>query len=279
LSANLYGIPNRLPEIEAFARDSEIDFIDDAAQAMGATVDGRHVGTFGSAGLFSLDKGKNITSIQGGILITSQPSLADALTRLAKELPPPSPLATMLDAAKLFAYAAILPPRVYWLTRYLPFLNLGKTPYTTEYTIRRYSSYLAPVAHRMFQRLEVLNTTRRHNADALRSALDGIRGLRLPYIHDGVSPAYTRFPVFISDPNRREEALRLLNRRGIVATVSYPQAIPDISELSPFLTEDLADTPGARQIANEILTVPTHPFVTDTHIMLIRDTLRDVLMR
>lgn len=277
LSANLYGIPNDLPTLESLAKEKGTDLIDDAAQSMGARIGGRYSGTFGSAGLFSLDKGKNITSIQGGIVVTNQKPLADTLTQLATELPAPSPLATLLDAAKLVAYAAVLPPRAYWLTLYMPFLNLGKTVYTTDYPIRRYSPLLSPVASRMFSRLDDLSSIRRQNADALRTALNGLPGLRFASTLADTEPVYTRLPIFISDPEQRVEVLRRLNRRGVVASVSYPQAISDIAELQNHLTPGSTDTPGARQVAREIITLPTHPYVTTEDVALIRDTLNEVL--
>ena len=46
---------------------------------MGGRVGGRFAGTFGDAGLFSLDKGKNITTIEGGIIVTRHHEMADAL--------------------------------------------------------------------------------------------------------------------------------------------------------------------------------------------------------
>ena len=44
--------------------------MDDAAQALGATLHGRPCGTLGDAGLFSLDKGKNVSAIDGGAIVT-----------------------------------------------------------------------------------------------------------------------------------------------------------------------------------------------------------------
>ncbi len=67
VSGNLYGIPNNLDLLEKISKENNVFFIDDAAQCLGGrSAMGRHAGTFGDAGIFSLDKGKVITSMNGG---------------------------------------------------------------------------------------------------------------------------------------------------------------------------------------------------------------------
>lgn len=58
LIPSLYGNPANLLEIEQFCKKNEIFMIDDAAQAFGATIGGKMVGTFGNSGLFSFSAGK-----------------------------------------------------------------------------------------------------------------------------------------------------------------------------------------------------------------------------
>ncbi len=76
VTANLYGLPDDLKQIEQITTENDVYLVDDAAQSLGATVAGQPSGTFGIAGLFSLDKGKNITSIQGGMIVTNNDALA-----------------------------------------------------------------------------------------------------------------------------------------------------------------------------------------------------------
>src|SRR5581483_3195703 len=58
LSANLFGFVNDLARLEAIASTTGAFFVDDAAQALGATRDGKLAGTAGHVGFFSLARGK-----------------------------------------------------------------------------------------------------------------------------------------------------------------------------------------------------------------------------
>jgi dTDP-4-amino-4,6-dideoxygalactose transaminase len=115
VSSNLYGIPNDLPAIAAIARQHGVYFIDDAAQSLGALMDGQPVGGFGDAGLYSLDKGKNITSIQGGILVTQSDTIAAEIRKELAQLPAPPWQRTLAQAIQLLIYGILLRPWLYWI--------------------------------------------------------------------------------------------------------------------------------------------------------------------
>lgn len=68
MPVHLYGHPARMRELEAIARKYGIDIYEDAAQAHGASLDGRAVGTWGRFAMFSLYPTKNMTSGEGGMV-------------------------------------------------------------------------------------------------------------------------------------------------------------------------------------------------------------------
>jgi len=73
---HLFGNPCEMGAIVALASRRGIPIIEDCAQAYGATVDGRHVGTFGALGCFSLQQGKHITTGEGGLVVSDDDLLA-----------------------------------------------------------------------------------------------------------------------------------------------------------------------------------------------------------
>lgn len=69
---SLFGNPANIMEVEKFCRDKNIFMIDDAAQALGAQVDSKYIGSFGDAGLFSFSAGKPTYGHMGCYFWTSK---------------------------------------------------------------------------------------------------------------------------------------------------------------------------------------------------------------
>ena len=260
VTANLYGIPNHLQSIEAIAREQGVWMLDDSAQALGATLEGRAVGGFGDVGLYSFDKGKNITSLEGGALVASHPELSAALDRRHAALAPASATRTATTIVKLAAYATLLRPTLYGVVRKLPGLGLGRTVYDETYPVERYSGTLAGFAGTLLKRLPSLTGGRRDKAAALQAELSKVPGLRLIESPASSQPAYARYPFLMTDATQRAAVLEKLDAAGIGATASYPSALCDVPEVARHLPTADLEMPGAREVASTIVTLPTHAY-------------------
>jgi len=67
---HLYGIGAEINEVRKIAKESGIAVIEDCSQAFGVKIGKKHVGSFGDIGCFSFQLNKNITSGEGGMLVT-----------------------------------------------------------------------------------------------------------------------------------------------------------------------------------------------------------------
>lgn len=76
IATHLFGVPCDLPRIMEVAGRHGIYVLEDCAQACGAMLDGRRVGSFGTAGFFSFDVIKPINTLTGGMVTTDQRALA-----------------------------------------------------------------------------------------------------------------------------------------------------------------------------------------------------------
>ena len=273
VATNLYGLPNDLPALERVASHHGAFLIDDAAQALGATVGGRWSGTRGDAGLFSFDKGKNVSAIDGGILVTNSDALAAALREETAHLETPGAGASAVHVLKALAYFALLRPSLYGIPARIPQLGLGRTVYTTDFPLRQPDRVLVALGLTMLRRLDEFTSARRANAAA---ALAELRPIELDTIEPqaGTAPAYLRLPVLLAGEREQRAAIEALNAAGIGATRSYPASIADLPELRGQLADAGPVAKGGREIARRIVTLPTHPLITAADISRMRVILQ-----
>lgn len=73
---HLYGMPAKINEILSIAALYGIPVVEDAAEALGSRINGRHTGTFGEIGIFSFNGNKIITTSGGGALVSNNSDIA-----------------------------------------------------------------------------------------------------------------------------------------------------------------------------------------------------------
>jgi dTDP-4-amino-4,6-dideoxygalactose transaminase len=260
--SSLYGLPSDLARLEPMARTAGALLVDDAAQTLGAALDGRPCGTFGDAGFYSLGRGKGITTMGGGILVTHREDLFGTIERAVRGLRCPSIHEVGVAFGSSLLYAGLLRPTRYWLVDRLPFLGLGGTHFDAQFPMAQLSAYQQRLALQLLPLVDGYNKTRRDHADHLRAGLEGVEGIEIPRPLPGASPVYLRFPVLARNAGHRARLLQRLGQAGIRASASYPTTIGDIPDIGRYLAPDQAPCPRARAIATRMLTLPTHPWVT-----------------
>jgi len=79
IPTDLYGLPSDISGVASLARGKDIVVIEDAAQAHGAQLDGKKIGSIADMTCFSFYAGKNITTGEGGMVTTNDDGYAQAL--------------------------------------------------------------------------------------------------------------------------------------------------------------------------------------------------------
>ncbi len=261
VACNLYGFPNDIQALRRVALRHGVFLVDDAAQAMGARVAGEWSGTGGDFGLFSFDKGKNVSAIDGGVVVTNDDALAISFEQECEGLRAPGVGEISLQVAKVLTYSLFLRPSLYWIPNRIPQLGLGRTVFTTEFPLDSPTRFLTALGAEVLPRLEELTRARTTNATALIAQLRTIPGLEFIAQRADASPVFLRLPVLLPDPDTRDRALAALMLAGIGASRSYPASLADVPELQRCIGAVPRAT-GGRQVARRILTLPTHPFVS-----------------
>lgn len=87
---HLYGTPARMDEIMALCADRNVPVIEDAAESLSSTYQGKQTGTFGKIGIYSFNGNKIITTSGGGMLVSDDEEITKQATFLATQARDPA---------------------------------------------------------------------------------------------------------------------------------------------------------------------------------------------
>jgi dTDP-4-amino-4,6-dideoxygalactose transaminase len=223
LLVHLYGQTAEMAPILAVAQKHNLKVIEDAAQAHGATYDGRRAGSLGDAAGWSFYPGKNLGAFgDAGAVTTNDDHLADRIRVLR---------------------------------------NYGsKVKYYNE--VIGYNSRLDPLQAAFLQvKLKYLNewNLRRKNiVQEYFKSLSNLPDLTLPRVPDLVDPAWH---LFVIRHSKRDDLQRHLNESGIGTLIHYPIP-PHLSDAYRDLGYKIGDFPIAEKSAQTVLSIPMGPHMT-----------------
>ena len=233
--------------------------VEDAAQAMGGMADGSLLGTLGDAGFFSLSRGKAVSIVEGGIIMTNNPRLASLLMSRVAALNSYG----ILGQLKLLISACILwlflRPGLFWFPRLLPFVSFGETIFDPDFTMLRMSGIQAGMARVWRKKLKTFSDARKRTARAWTALLANSPGIKSINQTAMDAASLIRYPVFIDDRKARDNILFLSNKHGWGITRMYPLPVDSIESLR--FTDDEKTNPGAHACAEKLITLPNHGFV------------------
>jgi dTDP-4-amino-4,6-dideoxygalactose transaminase len=171
-------------------------------------------------------------------------------------------------------------PSLYWVPASLPFLGLGQSIYDPNFAIGPMSKFQEQLASRLLPGLDGLVAVRQRNAGRLRRALSELPGLSIvmPAVDQGENGCL-RLPILVKDSRRRNRMLRELQREGLGTTCGYPLPLSNLPELRSKLMGSADQFPIARQISEQLITLPTHPDVTDNDMDRMVEVLRRCIQK
>jgi dTDP-4-amino-4,6-dideoxygalactose transaminase len=242
MPVHLYGYPADMQRLEEIAAGSHIPIIEDAAQAHGARVGSRPVGTWGM-GAFSFYATKNITTGEGGMVTTNNPAWADRLRLLRNQ-------------GMRARYEYELPGHNYRMTELQAAIGLAQLNSFEEWSARR-----------------------RSNAQKLTAALDGTKGVELPFESAERHHAYHQYTIRVSESAAvsRDDLSKGLGRRGIETAIYYPRVAHDYECYRSHPQVRAAPVPHAQRAAQEVLSLPVHQWLKDDDIDEIAQAVTEVL--
>lgn len=237
LPVHLYGYPCDMESILEIAERHHLVVIEDAAQAIGAAYRGRPVGSFGT-GCFSLYATKNVMSAEGGMITTNDAEIAQRCRMLRNH------------GMQRRYYHDILGYNVR-MTDVHAAIGLVQLGRLAEFTGKRQAN-----AHYFNTHITRFPTPK----------------VREGYTH--VWHQYTiRVPSMPGGPTR-DEVVQRLNEAGIGTGVFYPLPVNRQAPLRA-LGLDTIQLPVAERLAQEVVSLPVHPLLSQAEReMIVREVNR-----
>jgi dTDP-4-amino-4,6-dideoxygalactose transaminase len=243
LPVHLYGASADLPALSGIAARRELALVEDAAQALGATVAGRPVGSFGIAGCFSLYATKNVTTGEGGVITSNDDAVAHRIRLLRNQ-----------GARARYEYE-------------IPGHNF------------RMTELEAAIGVPQMNRLRVTTQRRRRNAEFLGLACEDLPGVVVPRVVPGREHVWHQFTVRITEHARRnrDEVAAALSSRGIATGVYYPRVVFDYACYRDHPRVRTSSVPVAELMTRQVLSLPVHPSLGSDDLCRIGDAMRELL--
>ncbi|WDN87072.1 hypothetical protein BuS5_00040 [Desulfosarcina sp. BuS5] len=267
IPVHLFGLVARLDEISEITRSKGAFLIEDAAQAAGAEYNGQCVGTIGDAGIYSLGRGKSISTVHGGIIVSKKNDLANVIAENVRKLPftkVPNKFSMLFTA---FAITFFLRPEFYFIPNSLPFLKLGANIYAPDFKSFSFSKLQAGIGKKNFIKLDSYNMQRMKNARLLSKSLINTNKVALPQIAKKTQPCFIRFPVICMDSKSRDRKFYELNKAGLGISKNFPFPLSKIKEFKKYIVNSNDGFPNSKKLCEILLTLPTHPFVKKKDLM------------
>ena len=263
-----YGVPIDIREVARRTSETGTIVIEDAAQATGAWLGERRLGSWGDLAVLSFGRGKGWTSGGGGALLLN--------SRFAAALPAPASLAPTRPGlgagARLAAQWLLARPSLYAIPSSLPFLRLGETVYRAPEPMGRMSGQAAGVLLATARLMELEFDRRRSHAARLREAVRAAGVGMVPTGPEEGRPSWLRLPLLpsaVQEQRGRGDAAR---RLGIMP--GYPLPLSRLPGFAERVLQRAERFPGAELLASTLLTLPTHGQLTPGDLLALVEWIR-----
>lgn len=274
VSTHLYGLAQDVAGVAEMGREQGFFVVEDAAQAFGARIDGRMVGTRGDAGFYSLGRGKCLPVGHGGIIVAQpflEPALSEAMLRLGGHGGPP-----LRDLAMFLGYGVATHPWVWGLvarTRLNPAADGMDASAHPPLRLAGLGAGAAGIGLSVLSRLAEVQATWKRNARRLMDLLAGFDYVTLPEIPPGADPVFLRLPLVTDTAERAGRLLALLWGEGIGVSRSYYRTLPELYA-GQLAARPGCEYPGAERLATCLLTLPTNSYLRDEDFARIARALK-----
>ena len=240
IPVHIYGQVCNIEEILDVAKDNNLKVIEDCAHAVGTFHKSKHVGTLGNTGCFSFYPTKNITTAEGGMVITNSEKIAEKVRQLRNH--------GMTKSLKS-RYSSEYP----WI------FDIKQSGYNY-----RLDEIRAALGITQLKRIKKINGLRKKASSYYNKNLQNIPGIILPDMVNDKTHSYHLYTIRVTKPYKlsRNQLFKKLKDNGIRTTV-YWMPIHKYTAYRKFVKT--SNTLNTTKIYDEILALPLFPNISKKH--------------
>lgn len=249
------GLPCDMTAICSYADSMKAVVIEDCALAVGSTYDERPVGTFGLCGSFSFYPTKQITSIEGGMVVTNDAAFAATLRKV-----------------RAFGYSKSLEERS----------RPGQYDVNRLGFNYRMSEVEAAVGLVQLEKLDLILALRRRNYELLAAEIEQVDGIKsFPTEHGAGKTSHYCFNLVLAAEHvhLRDAIQDNLGAAGIGTSIHYPSAVPQFTYYREKYGYTKGQFPVAEWLASGTISLPVGPHVQEEQAIAMARTVRQTLER
>tara|TARA_B110000438_G_scaffold178038_1_gene170138 strand:+ start:1499 stop:2653 length:1155 start_codon:yes stop_codon:yes gene_type:complete len=240
IPVHIYGQVCNIDEIMDVAKDNNLKVIEDCAHAVGTFHKSKHVGNLGSTGCFSFYPTKNITTAEGGMVITNSEKIAKKVRQL----------------------------RSHGMTKSLENRYSSEYPWVFDILEPGYNYRLdeirAALGITQLKRIKKINELRKNASLYYFKNLQNIPGIILPDMVNDKTHSYHLYTIRVTKSYKlsRNQLFKKLKDNGIRTTV-YWMPIHKYTAYQKFAKK--SNVVNTTKIYDEILALPLFPNISKTH--------------
>jgi dTDP-4-amino-4,6-dideoxygalactose transaminase len=235
---HLYGLPADMDPILAFAREHRLPVIEDNAQAIGASYQGRPTGSLGDVACISFYPTKNLGAYgDAGMAVSNSGELADRIRRLRNHG------------------------------------QTGKYLSSEPGWNSRLDEIQAAILRVKLRHLSNWQRARQSNAAEYTRLLNQFPGVMPPKVPEGFRHVFHQYTIRVE---KRDALQKFLAERKIGSTVYYPHPL-HLQPLYASLGHETGDFPHAERAAQEVLSLPMYPELRNEQIARVVDCIQEFI--
>lgn len=262
LAVETFGNPAYMDAYRSIAARHEIPLVEDCCEALAATYRGRPCGSFGRAGVFGFYPNKQITTGEGGMIVTDDERLAALCQSMRNQGRAVSPEIAASDRHNPRTVGAWLRHERLGYNYRMPEIN-------------------AALGVAQMRRLDEMLLKRQQVADLYMKRLMGVKDLILPTISPETEMSWFVFVVRLATGYTQEERDRIIAgmRNHDVGAADYFPCI----HLQPFYQEQFGYRPGmfpiAEAVSQRTIALPFYNSLTERDVEIVCATLEVMIGR